>query len=62
MMWIIWRELSSHIFEDMELTGDQLLALFAGILFDWSRVMKYISLNTSFLTYPKKNEQEYICL
>ena len=40
MMWIIWRELSSHIFEDMELTGDQLLALFAGILFDWSRVMK----------------------
>ena len=43
MMWIIWRELSSHIFEDMELTGDQLLALFAGILFDWSRAWGFTS-------------------
>jgi len=27
-------EHDSHIFEDMELNGDQLLALFAGTLFD----------------------------
>ena len=34
VMWIIWGERNSHIFEDMELNGDQLLALFAGTLFD----------------------------
>ena len=34
VMWIIWGEHDSHIFEDMELNRDQLLALFAGTLFD----------------------------
>lgn len=35
-MWIIWRQHNNCIFEDLECSGDQLIALFAGTLFDWS--------------------------
>ena len=35
-MWIIWRQHNNCIFEDLERSGDQLIALFSGTLFDWS--------------------------
>ena len=38
MMWIIWREYHNHIFEDLEHSGNHLVALFAGTSFDCSRV------------------------
>ena len=42
-MSIIWRERNSRIFKDMKLTEGQLLALFAGTLFNWSYAWGFIS-------------------
>ena len=38
LMWLFWKERNSHTFEDMESSLDQLKALFARTLFDWSWV------------------------
>ena len=43
VMSIIWRERNSRIFKDMKLTEGQLLALFAGTLFNWSYAWGFIS-------------------
>ena len=37
LMWCIWRERNRRTFEDLDRSKDQLLALFAGSLFDWAR-------------------------
>ena len=37
LMWCIWRERNRRTFEDLDRSDDQLLALFFGSLFDWSR-------------------------
>ena len=42
-MSIIWRECNSRIFKDMKLAEGQLLALFAGTLFNWSYAWGFIS-------------------
>ena len=38
LTWLFWKERNSHTFEDMESSLDQLKALFARTLFDWSWV------------------------
>ena len=43
VMSIIWRERNSRIFKDMKLAEGQLLALFAGTLFNWSYAWGFIS-------------------
>ena len=43
VMWVIRRERNSRILKDMELTGDQTLALFVGTLFDWSHSWGFTS-------------------
>lgn len=42
-MWIIWREHNGRIFDDQEHLVDQLIALFTGTLFDWSRSWGFTS-------------------
>ena len=37
LMWCIWRESNWRTFEEMESSGDQLLASLSGSLYDWSR-------------------------
>ena len=37
LMWSLWQEQNRRIFEDMEWPSNQLLELFSGFLFDWSR-------------------------
>ena len=37
LMWCIWRESNWRTFEEMESSGDQLLASLSGALYDWSR-------------------------
>ena len=37
LMWCIWKECNRQTFEDLDRSEDQLLALFAGSLFDWAR-------------------------
>ena len=44
VMWVIWREQNNRIFEDLLFTGDKLLALFAGTLFDWSCMWRFTSI------------------
>ena len=61
-MSIIWRERNSRIFKDMKLAEGQLLALFAGTLFNWSYAWGFISRDSiplfldslSSCTYQKK--------
>ena len=36
----VWKERNRQTFEDLDSTGDQLLASFSGTLFDWSRAWK----------------------
>lgn len=36
VMWLIWKEHNNCIFEDVERSGSQLIALLEGTLFDWS--------------------------
>ena len=43
LMWCLWRERNRRTFEDMDSSGDQLLASFSGILFDWSRAWRLTS-------------------
>ena len=43
VMWIIWRERNNRIFEDLVLSGDKLLELFATTFFDWSRAWGFTS-------------------
>ena len=38
LMWCIWREHDWWMFEDLDRSEDQMLALFFGSLFDWARV------------------------
>ena len=38
LMWIVWLERNSRIFEDTQCSIDQLLEKFTSSLFDWSRV------------------------
>lgn len=42
-MWIVWRECDACKFKGMEHTRDQLIAIFAGALFDWSCVWGFTS-------------------
>jgi hypothetical protein len=43
LMWTIWRERNSRIFEDKEIAMDRLLENFFGVLFDWSRAWGFTS-------------------
>ena len=36
LMWCIWKDRNRQTFEDLDRSEDQLLALFAGSLFDWA--------------------------
>ena len=43
LMWIVWRERNSRIFEDKEHSTTKLTELFFGTLFDWARVWGFTS-------------------
>ena len=43
VMWVIWREHNSHIFEDMELTGESTLSFICRTLFDWCHAWGFTS-------------------
>ena len=46
LMWLIWKELNTYIFEDVEKSADFLKSLLVGTLFGWSRIWgftQYIS-------------------
>ena len=36
ILWCIWKEQNRRTFEDLNSSGDQMLASFSGTLFDWS--------------------------
>ena len=38
LMWTLWQEWNGRTFEDLDNSSVQLLALFVGTLFDWSRL------------------------
>jgi hypothetical protein len=43
LLWIVWRERNSHIFEDKEHSNTKLTELFFGTLFYWARVWGFTS-------------------
>ena len=43
LMWIVWRERNSRIFEDEEHSKTKLSELFFGLLFDWARTWRLTS-------------------
>jgi hypothetical protein len=43
LMWIIWRERNSRVFEDKDQSQSKLIELFFGTLFDWARVGGFTS-------------------
>ena len=43
IFWCIWKERNRRTFEDLDSSGDQMLASFSGTLFDWSRVWELTS-------------------
>ena len=43
LMWIIWRERNSRVFEDKDHSQSKLIELFFGTLFDWARVGGFTS-------------------
>ncbi len=47
VMWTIWRERNRHIFKDVESPGSQILGLFIGLLFDWSRVWGFTATSSA---------------
>ena len=38
LMWLIWKEQNTHIFEDVEKSADFLKSLLVGTFFGWSRI------------------------
>ena len=40
ILWCIWKEWNWRTFEDLNNSGDQMLASFSGSLFDWSRAWR----------------------
>ena len=38
LMWLIWREQNTHMFEDVEKSVDFLKSLLVGTLFGWSHI------------------------
>ena len=38
LVWLIWRERNTRIFEDVEKSADSLKSLLVGTLFGWSRI------------------------
>uniref|UniRef100_A0A7N2L696 Reverse transcriptase zinc-binding domain-containing protein n=1 Tax=Quercus lobata TaxID=97700 RepID=A0A7N2L696_QUELO len=40
IFWCIWKERNRRTFEDLDSSGDQMLASFSGTLFDWSRAWR----------------------
>lgn len=47
VMWTIWRERNRRIFKDVESPGSQILGLFIGLLFDWSRVWGFTATSSA---------------
>ena len=45
LMWTVWLEHNSRIFEDVLCSTDQILEKFASSLFDWSRVWGFSTAN-----------------
>ena len=45
LMWTLWLERNSRIFEDILCSTDQILEKFASSLFDWSRVWGFSTAN-----------------
>ena len=43
LMWIVWRERNSRVFEDKDHSKSKLTELFFGTLFDWARVWGFAS-------------------
>ena len=43
LMWTVWRERNSRIFEEIEHSPTKLGELFFGLLFDWARVWGFTS-------------------
>ena len=56
VMWIIWMEHNNHIFEELERSRDQVIASFAGTLFDWSRTWEFTS-GDSHMAYSKNGKK-----
>uniref|UniRef100_A0A2N9IYG1 Uncharacterized protein n=1 Tax=Fagus sylvatica TaxID=28930 RepID=A0A2N9IYG1_FAGSY len=47
VMWTIWQERNRRIFKDVESPGSQILGLFIGLLFDWSRVWGFTATSSA---------------
>ena len=43
LMWCIWKERNWQMFEDLDRSEDQMLALFSSSLFDWARAWELTS-------------------
>ena len=40
ILWCIWKERNQRTFEDLDSSGNQMLASFCGTLFDWSQAWR----------------------
>lgn len=45
LMWSIWREQNCYMFDDAKSTRPQLLDMFIGTIFDWSRAWGFTNCN-----------------
>ena len=56
VMWIIRMEHNNHIFEELGCSRDQVIASFAGTLFDWTRAWRFTS-GDQHMAYSKNGKK-----
>ncbi len=49
-MWVVWRERNRRTSEDTEHSRTELIELFYGLLFEWSRVWGYTTTSSLVIT------------